>query len=644
LALTSRFSSVDLRDVVSDFCDFSIEVAIDAPSLSLTFSVIGVNHGGGLWDSTHLVAYSRTEMPQGSVRLATASGPHRATVAFDLTRLPRSVDRLVITASIEGPGTMDQIASGHIRVLSHGAETGRIPLQRQHYSGDKSIILVEIYRSFGPWRLSARAKDFKGDLSDLLRQFHCTAPERLLESLRAPATSNQKKGIIAATLSLFQRPAPPPESEAEFAPMNLSRGARVSLNDIVPHLADFQVQVLIDAPGLVIDYSVFGVDRSNRLSDDRYAVFYNQPASPCGGIRLSVGSMSGIFNLSLAKLPSTIDRLVIVAAIDGAHAMGQIRSGFLRFVCGDRERARFLLSRDHYDAERALIVGELYRKDGAWRFSATGQGFNGGLDALVRHYGGEVDDAPASPLPSPQPARISLEKKIEKEAPHLVSLAKVAGVSLQKHKLTDVTARVGLVLDATGSMRKQYSQGKVQALLDRVLPLAVHFDDDGSLDTWCFANEAAELTPTTATTVRGYIDREGGGWRRWSDKIGGTNYEPAVIRKVIAKYEAANATEKAVPAYVIFVSDGGVSKNQEIANLLIRAAHLPIFWQFVGLGGRNYGILEKLDTMDGRIVDNCSFFALDDLNDISDSELYDRLLTEFPSWLRIAKSKGIIRP
>ena len=67
-----------------------------------------------------------------------------------------------------------------------------------------------------------------------------------------------------------------------------------------------------------------------------------------------------------------------------------------------------------------------------------------------------------------------------------------------------------------------------------------------------------------------------------------------------------------------------------------------IFWQFVGLGGRSYGILKKLDDMTGRVIDNCDFFELDDLDDISEETLYENMLEEFPSWLVEAKRLGIV--
>jgi hypothetical protein len=132
-----------------------------------------------------------------------------------------------------------------------------------------------------------------------------------------------------------------------------------------------------------------------------------------------------------------------------------------------------------------------------------------------------------------------------------------------------------------------------------------------------------------------FINTAARGWQNWG--MMSINNEPKVIKAVIEQYQKST-----LPVLVIFVSDGGVSRNKEIKELLTGAACLPIFWQFVGIGGRNYGVLEQLDTMAGRVVDNCGFFALDDLNSISEQELYDRLLGEFPLWLKAAKSKHIL--
>ena len=413
--------------------------------------------------------------------------------------------------------------------------------------------------------------------------------------------------------------------------MQLNQGQRVALSDLMS-APGFQVG--IDLQGVPADLSCFGLDAQGKLSDDRYMVFFNQPKSPCGGLALTTlaGFRAG-FELMLDRLPAAIERLVFVAAIDGPGTMSQLTGGRVVLLQDGRQAASFIFHGADFRLERALMLIEIYRKGGTWRVATVGQGFNGGLDALVRHFGGEVtgEAAPAAP----PVARLSLEKRVAQEAPHLLNLAKKATVSLKKQGLQNTLARVGVVLDASGSMRSQYKSGRVQELLDRVLPLALHFDDDASLDVWAFDSATTTLPPATTGTIQGYVNTAAGGWKRWS---GGTNDEPQAMRIVIDHYRRNPA---APPAYVLFVSDGGVHKNREIHDLMVQAAHYPIFWQFMGLGGRNYGILEKLDTMSGRVVDNCGFFAIDDLHDISEETLYDRLLQEFPLWLGAARAKGI---
>ena len=416
--------------------------------------------------------------------------------------------------------------------------------------------------------------------------------------------------------------------------MNILKGQRVALTSLFenPAQADcFQIGLCVSGNQEAVDFACFGLDSQQKLSDDAYMTFFNQPKTPCGAVELSTpaGDTLG-FSCQLAKLPAKIDRLVFTAAIDGTTSMGQIQNGHLRFLVANREVARFAFSGANFQDEKAVMLGELYRKDGAWRFSAVGQGFNGGMAALVKHFGGEV----AEEIPLPTNAKLSLEKKFA-SAPKLINLAKKATVSLEKYQLNDTVARVGLVLDASGSMMSQYRTGKVQEVIERLLPLAVHFDDDAALDVWAFSSNTIALPPATLNNYADFINTTEGGWRNWG--MMSINNEPKVIKQVIELYQQTQ-----LPVLVIFISDGGVSRNKEIKDLLTGAACLPIFWQFVGIGGRNYGVLEQLDTMAGRVVDNCGFFALDDLNSVSEQELYDRLLSEFPLWLKAAKNKHII--
>lgn len=64
--------------------------------------------------------------------------------------------------------------------------------------------------------------------------------------------------------------------------------------------------------------------------------------------------------------------------------------------------------------------------------------------------------------------------------------------------------------------------------------------------------------------------------------------------------------------------------------------------EVVGIGDSNFEVLEKLDTMEGRFIDNANFFHIKEIEKVSDEELYNNLLNEFPAWLTEAKTKGIL--
>ncbi|ELK3537306.1 TPA: VWA domain-containing protein [Pseudomonas aeruginosa] len=418
--------------------------------------------------------------------------------------------------------------------------------------------------------------------------------------------------------------------------MQISQGQRIPLSNLIQGQS-LSLAIQINSPHTV-DLACFGLDAAGKLSDDRYMIFFNQPISPCGSLKQAGAE----FSLSLAGLPSSIDRLVFTAAIDGAGAMRDIQSSsFLVKDPTGQIVATCPFAGNTFAGEKAIMVADVYRKDGQWRLASNLQGFNEGLSALVKHFGGEVADdaAPASsPAPAPAQATISLEKKVAAAAPQLISLAKKAQVSLEKAKLTHVRARVALVLDASGSMNSQYSKGRVQEVVNRLLPLAVHFDDDGSIDCWAFAAKPQKLSEITLSNYQDFINTDNYGWRDWN--VGSRiNDEPRVMEQVINYY--LNDGDRS-PVYVLFISDGGVHENRKITKLMTEAAKLPLYWQFVGLGGHGYGILEKLDDMKGRVVDNCGFFALDDLHQVSEEQLYDQLMEEFPSWIKEASAKGII--
>ncbi|MEU5219005.1 TerD family protein [Streptomyces sp. NPDC020807] len=176
------------------------------------------------------------------------------------------------------------------------------------------------------------------------------------------------------------------------------RGHKAKISDLTAG-TDLYVGVQIAAPGLTFDISCFGLDAEERLSDDRYFVFFNQPKSPEESIQL-LGAQSGdteSFRVTLDRIPANIHKLSFTATIDGAGQMSQVGPGHLRIVAGGEEVARYAFTGSEFSTERAVMLGDFYLKD-VWRFAAVGQGFDGGLDALLRNFGGEVaEDEPAAP-------------------------------------------------------------------------------------------------------------------------------------------------------------------------------------------------------------------------------------------------------
>jgi tellurite resistance protein TerA len=207
------------------------------------------------------------------------------------------------------------------------------------------------------------------------------------------------------------------------------KGQRIALSVLVDNNVDsFQIGLQITGIKAAIDFSCFGLDVQQKLSNDAYMTFFNQPKTPCGAVELSVpiGNSSG-FMCHINKLPATIDRLVFTAAIDGSETMGQLQAGHLRFLVAGKERAIFSFSGSDFQNEKALMLGELYRKDGTWRFNAIGQGFNGGMAALVNHFGGEVLEERKDKLIPPP--KVSLSKIILEKQGDKISLEKPSNAS-----------------------------------------------------------------------------------------------------------------------------------------------------------------------------------------------------------------------
>ena len=443
--------------------------------------------------------------------------------------------------------------------------------------------------------------------------------------------------------------------------MNLLRGQRFKLEQVgVNSKLKLEVDMILNS-NLELDMSCFGVDENDNLSDDRYFIFYNQLSSPEGAIKKE--NNKDTFYIDFSLLPKTIKKIILSISIDGNGNIKEvINEGTIKFSNEKEVVASFNFKGQEYTTEKSIVLLEIYLKDNIWRSNIIASGFNGGLGDILRNYGGEeakpeekVEPVIVNATPKEVKKEIPkneeteqikvnkgfLEKKkkvetiVLEKAPHLIDLTKKVTVTLEKKNLQNVIAKVVVVLDRSGSMYRQYREGDVQRAMNKLLPIALMFDDDGELDAWAFAQKSIHLSSINLDNINDYLINEKDGWNRWD--IGGVNNEPVVMEDIIDMYEKSNE-----PVYIIFISDGGIYKKGPIKKLLIKSSSKPIFWQFVGIGGSDYGILEELDTMKKRVVDNADFFAIDNIDALSDEELYEKLLNEFPKWLKEAKDKNII--
>ncbi|WP_049579750.1 VWA domain-containing protein [Streptomyces sp. SBT349] len=421
-----------------------------------------------------------------------------------------------------------------------------------------------------------------------------------------------------------------------------------------------------------VDASALLLTGEGRVRDDTDFVFYNQPRHASGAVRhAGKGQGTDTVDVDLAALEPDIERVVLAASADGGTfgALSGLRMALLDAGTG-AELARFDMTAT---SETAFVSGELYRRNGQWKFRAVGQGYDTGLAGLATDFGISVDEEPPTPAP-PAPVAPSAPAQAPAPAPGLrltkgedrlpvdmrqqLSLRKEKiAVSLEKHGAAPgVRARVILVLDASGSMTKLYAKGVVHGVVERMAAVAASLDDDGEMQAWTFASDPARLPDLQLGDLPQWLSlhvRVGElslfGRRKGTrglapgqvdmSRVGIQNEEQKVIEDV-RRYVREHPVND--PTLVLFFSDGGIYRDKEIELQLREGVKEPVFWQFVGLGRSRFGVLQKFNTLPGRPVDNVGFFSVKDITKVTDDELYDQLLSEFPSWIKDARGLGIL--
>lgn len=187
------------------------------------------------------------------------------------------------------------------------------------------------------------------------------------------------------------------------------------------------------------DFSAFLLDSSGKTTEDGDFVFYGQPETPDGSVRLLVESGSATFRVNPDRLPARAEKVAFAVTPDGGvlASLDPIDISISALPSGTSsswsEIAR-CVAKASGRSELALVLCEIYRRNGAWKFRFIDQGFSGGLKPLAEHFGVEIADGerevppPPPPSPAPKPEnRVSLSKITLTKGRPSVSLDKTGG-------------------------------------------------------------------------------------------------------------------------------------------------------------------------------------------------------------------------
>lgn len=189
--------------------------------------------------------------------------------------------------------------------------------------------------------------------------------------------------------------------------VSLAKGGNVSLTKIAPALTSVAVGLGWDIRSTTgadfdLDASALLCGADGKVVDDSHFVFFNNLKSPDGSVEHTGDNLTGegegddeVINVDLAQLAPGVEKVVfpvsIYDALNRQQSFGQVVNAFIRIV--DRatgsELARYDLSEDA-SSETAMVFGELYRRDGEWKFRAIGQGYAAGLHGIAKDYGVNV--------------------------------------------------------------------------------------------------------------------------------------------------------------------------------------------------------------------------------------------------------------
>ncbi|WP_262060776.1 TerD domain-containing protein [Streptomyces sp. STR69] len=153
-----------------------------------------------------------------------------------------------------------------------------------------------------------------------------------------------------------------------------------------------------------------------KVRTDGDFVFYNQPTHSSGAVRHegkgnAGGRMTDTLLVDLARVEPAVDRVVLAASADGG-TFGQVPDLYIEVRDAAQHTVVARFDSTGATVETAFVLGEFYRRQGAWKFRAVGQGYGSGLEGLATDFGITVDEpqqaAPAATMPPPSGPPVNL--------------------------------------------------------------------------------------------------------------------------------------------------------------------------------------------------------------------------------------------
>lgn len=191
-------------------------------------------------------------------------------------------------------------------------------------------------------------------------------------------------------------------------PISLAKGQKVDLTKGNPGIKKIMVGLGWDVnqfdsgADFDLDAAAFLLGENGKTPTEKEFVFYGNLEHPSTAVKHMGDNLTGDGEgddeqilVDLTIVPANIQKIAFTVTIYDADVrhqnFGQVSNAFIRIVdeTTNQELIRYDLGED-FSIETAIVVGELYRNNGEWKFNAIGSGFQGGLAALCGHYGIEV--------------------------------------------------------------------------------------------------------------------------------------------------------------------------------------------------------------------------------------------------------------